>query len=389
MRILQVISSLAPGSGGPPNAVLKLSFALARKGQEVTIFTTDADIKGRLNVPLGAPVNIKNVKIFYFHVQWTRNYPFSLYLVKALKKYIPDFDIVHIHSLFRFSTLAASYYCQKYHKPYIIRTLGQVDPFLFRRHKLRKLLYFWFFECKNLQRACALHFTSEDEKSWMKHLNLIFNSIVIPAGIDLEEFKDLPTYGTFRLKYPELKDKKIILFLSRITFKKGLDILVRSFANLAKEKDEVHLVIAGPDDEGYGKKVKNWLRKEGILNRATFTGMLLDKDKLAAFRDSDIFVLPSYSENFGMAIVEAMACGVPVVISNKVGIYSEINENRAGVVVECNEISIYEGIKSVLDNKNFAEELSFKGRKMVEEYYDIDKVADKMIEAYKEILKDC
>jgi glycosyltransferase involved in cell wall biosynthesis len=115
--------------------------------------------------------------------------------------------------------------------------------------------------------------------------------------------------------------------------------------------------------------------------------MLLGKDKLAAFRDSDIFTLPSYSENFGLAVIEAMASGMPVIISNKVGIFREVQSYNAGVVIDCNEISLYQAMKSILDNANFAEELSSKARRMAEEYYDIDKVAGRMIEAYREILR--
>jgi len=387
MRILQVIPSLALGFGGPTKAVLTFSFALARLGQDVTIFSTDADIKGRLAVPLKMPINIQNVKVFYFPVQYPRHYKFSLSLAQALRKDIPQFDIVHIHSLFQFSTLAASYYCRKYRKPYIIRPLGQLDPFVLRRHSFCKRLYLWFFEHGNLERASALHFTTDEERRLTEKMNLKNKNIVLEMGVDLSEFETLPRYGTFRAKYPILKDKKIILFLSRINFKKGLDILVKAFADIARKREDVYLVIAGPDNEGYSRRVKGWLAKEEMLNRVIFTGMLVGQDKLAVFKDSDLFVLPSYSENFGMAVIEAMACGIPVVISNKVGIYREIQENNSGVVVECQEGSLCEGIRSILDNENFAQELSSKGKKMVAEYYNIDRVAYKMIESYKEILK--
>lgn len=386
MRILQVIPSLAWSSGGPTTAVLGLSFALANHGQEVTIFTTNADINKKSDVPLGKPVNIQNIKVTYFPLQCLKRYKISLPLLEALKRNILNFDIVHIHTLFQFSTLAASYFCRKYRKPYMISLHGHLDPFGLRRHIFLKGPYMWCFERNNLENASLLHFTTDEERRLTNNLNLPAQKKVIPFGINLEEFSHLPPDETFRLQYPQLKDKKIILFLSRISFKKGLDILVKAFAKLAREKNDAYLIIAGPDDEGYGRKVKNWLDKEKVLHQTLFTGMLLGEDKLAAFRCSDVFVLPSYSENFGMAVVEAMACGIPVVISDKVGIYREVNENKAGVVVECNEISIYEAIKSVLDNQTFAAELAFNARKMVKEYYDINKVADKMIQAYKEII---
>jgi glycosyltransferase involved in cell wall biosynthesis len=387
MRILQIIPSLAFSHGGPTFAVIELSCKLINKGEEVTIFTTDADIKGRLNVPLNTPINIDGIKVFYFPIQYLKYYRFSLPLVTALRKNIPFYDLIHIHSLFQFSTLAASYYCQKYHKPYIIRPLGQLEPYALKRHYLKKKLYLFFFEFKNLERATAVHFTTEEEKKNFLKLGIRANSFVLPLGIDLDKFKRLPEYGNFRERYPELKDKKLILFLSRINFKKGLDILVKAFAKLCRDRDDIHLVIAGPDSEGYGKRVKKWLKNEGLLNRTTFTGMLLGKEKLAAFRDSDIFVLPSYSENFGLAVVEAMACGLPVVISNKVGIHREIQENNAGIVVECNVESLYQGIKFVLDNKDYTRQLSMNGKRLVADYYDIDKVINKMLEIYREIVE--
>lgn len=386
MRILQVIPSLALGFGGPTNAVLQLSFALAHKGQEVNIFTTDAGVNSRLNVPLETAVNIQNVRLFYFPVQYFRHYKFSFPLAKALKKNIPYFDVVHIHSLFQFSTLAASYYCRKFNKPYMIRPLGQLDPFLLQRHSFYKRINLMLFDRKNLEEAWAVHFTTGEEKYLADKLNLNIRSRIVSLGVNCNDFTNLPEYGIFRSKYPALKNKKVILFLSRINFKKGLDILIKAFARLKGERNDLCLVIAGPDNEGYGAKVKKWLNKEGVLNSTVFVGMLLGEDKLAAFRDSDIFVLPSYSENFGIAAVEAMACGVPTVISNKVGIYREVQENNAGVVVECNETSLYLGIRSVLDNDKLREELSLSGKKMAQEHYNIDKVADRMIEIYKEMI---
>ncbi|MCM8782378.1 MAG: glycosyltransferase, partial [Candidatus Omnitrophica bacterium] len=315
------------------------------------------------------------------------HFKFSLPLMRALKRNIPLFDVVHIHSLFQFSTLAASYYSRIFNKPYIIGPLGQLDPFLLRRHFLSKWLYIELFERRNLEGASFVHFTSEEERNWCRQLNWKVSEIIVPLGVDLEEFNNLPSYGTFRLKYPKLEGKRIILFLSRIDFKKGLDILVKAFSNLAKQREDVYLVIVGPDNEGYAKKVKGWLSKNRLLRRTVFTGMLLGQDKLAAFRDSDVFVLPSYSENFGMAAVEAMACGVPVVISNKVGIHREVQKNKAGLVVECNAISLFEAIKSILDDKGFAEKISFNGINLVKEYYDINKVAVKMAKVYEDISK--
>lgn len=388
MKILQVIPSLAPGFGGPTNAVLGLSSALAGAGLEVAIFTTDADVRGRLSVSLETPVNIGEVKVYYFPVQYPRHYKFSLPLLKALKKHIPYFDIVHIHSLFQFSTLAAAYYCRKFNKPYIIRPLGQLDPLLLKRHRLVKWLYLRLFERKNLERARAIHFTTEEERRLSGELGLEAKAIVAGLGLDLDEFRTLPEYGVFRLKYPQLKDKKIILFLGRINFKKGLDILVKAFAQLARIRQDVYLVIAGPDDEGYGKKVKLWLTRDGLLPRVIFTGMLLGRDKLAALRDSDIFVLPSYSENFGLSVVEAMACGLAVIISNKVNIVSEIQEEGAGLVIDLDPVELSRAMHNLLEDPQLRRTLSDKGQELVRKKFIWERIAKQLIQAYQGILNE-
>ena len=385
MKILQVIPSLAAGFGGPKNAVLGLSSALVREGQDVTIYTTDADVKGRLEVPLETPVEIQNIKTVYFPVQYIRHYKFSLPLARALRRNIPCFDIVHIHSLFQFSTLAAAYYCRKYHKPYLIRPLGQLDPFLLKRHFLYKKPYLYLFERRNLDGAAAIHFTSEEEKRLAKDLGLRSRSVVVGLGLDLNEFNDLPEYGTFRRNYPELKNKKIILFLSRVNFKKGLDILVKAFANIARKRKDVSLVIAGPDNEGYGKKVKQWLNKEGVSNLALFTGMLLGKDKLAAFRDSDVFVLPSYSENFGLAVIEAMACGLPVVISSKINISVDIMKAGAGLIVDTDYLQLSGALERLLDESQLRKEIISKAEQLIRLKFSWFNIARDMVKIYQSI----
>jgi glycosyltransferase involved in cell wall biosynthesis len=308
-------------------------------------------------------------------------------LAAALKKHIPEFDIVHIHSLFQFSTLIASYYCRKYHKPHIIRPLGQLDPYLLKKSSLIKNIYIRLFERRNLSGSSAVHFTTEEERALSRKAGLEFKSFVLGVGIDTGKFQGFPSQDYLRARYPQLKESKIILFLSRINFKKGLDILIEAFAKLSREHQDVHLVIAGPDNEGYGERVRGWIKKEDIGSRVTFTGMLEGEEKLAALKESDIFVLPSYSENFGIAAVEAMASGLPVIISDKVGIFREVRDAGAGIVIDSSASSLYEAMESILSDLRLKEELALRGSKMAEERYDTDKIARRMIERYNEILR--
>jgi len=387
MRILQVIPSLAPGFGGPTNAALGLSSALAKSGQEVVIFTTDAGIKGKLARGAAGELSLnRNLKISYFPVQYPRHFKFSLPLAKTLKKEINGFDIIHIHSLFQFSTLAAAYYSRLFRKPYLISPIGQMDPFLLRRHSLRKRIYMHFFERKNIESAWGVHFTSEEERRLALELNLKIKDIVVGLGLDPDEFSNLPGYGEFRSRYPALRNKKIILFLSRINFKKGLDILVKAFGFLARERDDLCLVIAGPDDEGYGRRVKNWLKREGVLTKVIFTGMLLGQDRLAAFRDSDIFVLPSYGENFGLAVIEAMASGLAVIISNRVNISSYIKDAGAGLIVDTDPQQLFLAIKRLIDQPGLRKDIAVKAQALVQERFTWGVVVPDLIRVYESML---
>lgn len=388
MKILHIIGSVAPRYGGPSKIVLELCQELGRQGQEVTIFTTNIDGKQNLDVLLDRPVQMDGFKIRYFPVQWPRYYMVSFPLAKALRDEIPNFDIVHISSVYNFHTVVASHYCRKFNVPYLINPHGSLDPYLIKRHPIRKRIYNSLFLQRDLNHAAMIHFKTQEEMLLTKPCRIKAPGFVIPNGVDPSEFDHLPPYGFFRQKYPELNEKKILLFFSRINFKKGLDILARAFGEVAQKKDDVYLVLVGPDNEGYATKVKAWLQEEETLGHSIFTGMLLGEDKLAVLRDSDIFVLPSYTENFGNAVVEAMACDLPVIISNKVNIWRDVLEASAGIVTDCDSHQVAEAILKLLDEPKLGKEMGKRGKNLVEEKYTWPKATKQMIGIYEEILKN-
>lgn len=387
MKMLHVIASIAPRYGGPSSVVVHLCRKMAKLGHEATIFTTNINGKENLNVPLDRPVYTDGVKVRYFPVQWPRYYTVSLPLGRALAKDTSKFDIIHIHSIYSFHTLVASHYCRKFNVPYLIRPHGSLDPYLTERHPVRKRVYTLLFLQRDLDRAAAIHFNTQEEMRLTESFEIKAPGVVVPNGIDPSEFSDPSAQGLFRRKCPELKDKEIILFLGRINFKKGLDILARAFGEVARKRENAYLVLTGPDNEGYGMKVRAWLRGEGALGRSIFTGMLFGEEKLPILKDSDIFVLPSYTENFGIAVVEAMACGLPVVISNRVNIWREVSDAGAGIVTDCDSHQVAEAILRLLDDRNLREEMGKRGKRLVEEKYTWQKVARQMIEVYEQVLE--
>jgi glycosyltransferase involved in cell wall biosynthesis len=383
MKILCVTPSYYPAFkfGGPIYSVHYLNKALSKKGIDINVYTTNVGLE---NVFLNKEIIIDGVKVNYF--EFTKffeffnpsGWQFSLPLKNALKNNIKKFDLIYIVSTWNFPVFISSYFSEKYKKPYIISPRGHLYFDVLKKKFWKKLPYYYIFLKRYLNRA-FIHYTTYDEAlNCHSFLKLKSKYFVVPNGIELNEFQ--------KIKKLENKDKKIILFLGRINWKKGLDILISAYAKILKERNDLHLLIVGNDEDGYIERVKRWIKNYGIIKDVTFTGILTGEEKLKVYSKSDIFVLPSYSENFGMSVIEAMACGIPVIISEKVGLSNEIRKNKAGLVVETNEESLYKGIKTLLDNENLRKECVENANKLVENY-DINKVAEKMIEIYEKIVK--
>lgn len=387
MKILHLITNLSPNYGGPVKACLETCKQLVRSGDEVSIYTTNLDFpKGKLDVCLNKRVMLGEVKVSYFPVQFTP-YVVSWDLARALYKNIKKFELVHIHGLYRFPQAVGAFLARTARVPYIIRPHGSLDPYLLHYPNRRRMkrLYEWLIENRNLNAASAIQFTTIDEMELVASLQLKAPAIVVPNSVDISKYDALPEFGVFRKKH-KLEDKIIVLHYGRITFKKGLDILVRAFAKSAKNRDNVCLVIAGPDNEGYRSSVEKWISEENIGAKTIFTGMLQGNKALEVLRDADIFALPSYSENFGIAVVEAMVCGLPVIVSNKVNIWREVGQAKAGLVIGCNTEELAEALDYLIENKAARVEMGKAGRKLVEETYGVKTVTEELRRQYKHIL---
>lgn len=393
MKLLCVSPSYRPAFqyGGPIASIHALNKALVKRGVGVTVYATNAGLDGK--VPVNQEVDVDGVKVTYFgFVNFLEfigrtGWQFSWQITNALKKTLKAFDLIHINAVWNYPAAVTAYYCRKYKKPYIIAPRGTLYPYTIGRNAWKKWPYYKLVAKRDLKGAAAIHYTTEDElEKCHSFLGLNNTAIIIPNGIDLSEFNVLPEKGKLRGRYPFLKAKKVVLFLGRIHWKKGLDLLAKAYGRLARERRDVHLLIVGSDEGGYEKKVRGWLEDESVLDQVTFTGMLNGKEKIEAFAGSDIFVLPSYSENFGMAVIEAMACRLPVVISNQVGVYRELQRAEAGLIVRLDSADLYSALIRLLDNGKEALEIGKQGRKLVEEQFAIEKVADRMIEAFKRVV---
>ena len=360
--------------------------AQARLGNDVHIYTTNQDGLGTLAVITDSAVQQDGVWIRYFQIQHPRYLSTSLPLARALKEKIPGVDIVHIHSLYLFHTVVTAFYCEKFRIPYVIRPHGTLDPYIYNRHRFRKMIVEILFQNRILRCASGIHFITEEEKMLAEEYTYGTPGFVVPLGLDIDEYAKKPAKRELFSRFPELNGKKIILFLGRVNFKKGLDILIGAFAAIARKRDDVHLLIAGPDDSGYGKKVTAWLKKENVYIKTTLSGMLHGEEKLEALIYSSVFVLPSYSENFGIAVLEAMACGLPVVVSEKVNLWPTVVEAKAGFVAPCDVEIFTRKIINILDDADLARQMGMNGIAHVRNNFSWHEIATRLLSMYSSLI---
>jgi len=382
MKILQVVPSYSPSWGGPSKVVHDLTKQLSSRGLDVDILTTCSD--GELLYPVQNGVNLIAFKRNYLSKLWTG---FSWEIYGFLRESIKEYDLIHIHELWHYPHLMSSRFALNNNIPYLIAVHGELEDWCLGHKRFKKQLYSLSIQKNLLRKARNIHaLTSNEKLSINKYLNNELEDIItIPNGINLVEFSSLPHRGGFKRQYAQLIDGNYILFMGRINIKKGLDILIEAFKCLANEYKELYLVIAGPDNEGYAQELRELLKYTKLANKTIFTGMLTGEDKLQAFVDAELLVLPSYSEGFPIVLIEAMACGVPVVMSNKAGISREVELNKAGVIVETNPESLYKGIKNLLDHEELRKKVAENGKRFVKNNYDIEKITDKLIEVYEQI----
>ncbi|MBI2278872.1 MAG: glycosyltransferase [Candidatus Brennerbacteria bacterium] len=390
MKILHVAPSYFPAHrhGGPIASVHAMNKALVAAGVDVTVYTTNIDGRGALDVPLEKETILDGVKIIYFPLTW-RAWEYSRSLHRALEKNIENFDLVHLTSVFLSASTLGAYYAKKFGVPYLISPRGSLmkEP-LAMKSALLKRIYLAFIERRNLAHAAAIHFTVKGEEEEYIAAELpLRRSFVIPNSFELpEETKDADGEA-FRKKLEVSSGVKMVLALGRINWKKGFDTLIPAFAEVVCEIPRAVLVIAGSDEEGYQKNVQLSIINYQLPNKVIFTGMLTGAEKWSAFAGSDVFALPSYSENFGMAVVEAMAMGIPVVVSDKVGIAPEIAAADAGKVTEKEPQTFARAVLELLRDDKKSRAMGERGRALVRKRFAPEKVAQVFMSAYNELVQ--
>jgi glycosyltransferase involved in cell wall biosynthesis len=395
VRILHVIPYFPPASafGGPPRATFLVARELAKRGHEVTVYTTDAkDLRTRIwdgKAPW-VEKEVDGVRVVYFrNLTMLTVKMFKLFVTPALparaQKEVKGFDVVHLHE-FRTLQNVVAWAARDHGVPYVLQAHGSVPRV--GSWKTLKLLYDAVYGYELLRGAsCAIAVTKAEARQY-RQMGVPEEKIaIVPNGIDLSEYSDLPPKGAFKEKFNVPEDKRIVLYIGRIHWIKGVDILVRAYALLAKQpgfKDTI-LVIAGPDD-GYLSRVKSLVRELGISDSVLFTGPLYGRDKLSAYVDAEFVVLPSRYEIFGIVVLEAYACAKPMIASDIDAMSDIVSHGETGLLFRAgDEKELASALAHLLENPKETEKMGRNARKLVEEKYSIDKISAKLEEVYKEI----
>ncbi|MBD2045363.1 glycosyltransferase [Coleofasciculus sp. FACHB-64] len=388
MKILQIVPSISLVYGGPSQMVLGLSEALASEGVEVTVLTTNSngDVgQPPLDVPLDRPVEQNGYQVRYFPCSPFRRYKFSLDLLRWLAGHAAEFDLAHIHALFSPVTTAAATVARSRHLPYLMRPLGTLDPADLRKKKRIKQIYAALLERPNLAGAAGIHFTSPQEAKISERFGTSTPDVVIPLGVKQPAI--LPK-GQARRKLGIPETQPLLLFMSRIDPKKGLNLLIPALEKLLEEGADFHFVLAGgnPQDPAYENKIREQLQASPLRDRTTITGFVTGESKTALLQDADLFVLPSYYENFGIAVAEAMCNGTPVVISDQVYIWEEIQQAEAGWVCTCDVDSLTKQLRDSLVDASERQRRGINAQEYALKNYSWKAIAQTTIKAYKQIL---
>ena len=385
MKILQVTPTFYPAldiGGGVPRVAYELSRKLKKYGNDVTIFTTDVFQKNEIK---NYVYSIEGMEVYYFpslkNVLSKNKFYITPELIKVIKKELPKFDVIHLHDYRSFQNTVTQYYAKKYDIPYVLQPHGSLTATV-ERKKLKKL---YDITCgqrilSNAKRLIALN---ESEKNKFISLGLNKNKIeIVPNGVDLSQFKELPPKGTFRLRHSIPVNDLLILYLGRLHKSKNIDLLLDAFYEVIKTVD-AWLILMGPDG-GYRQALEAQTKRLKISNKVIFTGTVNDSEKLTALADANVFATPNFS-GFPLTFLEACACSLPLVTTNHGDMLSWI-DNNVGYVTDYDKFSFCEAIIEILKNKNINERFGNNGKSLVYDEFNWDKISKRILSIYLDII---
>jgi glycosyltransferase involved in cell wall biosynthesis len=375
LKILFVIPYFVPawGFGGPTRLAFSYAKELVKMGHKVTVYTSDVfDGKSRI---IKRHNFLDGIEVFYLrnlsnYLAWRKIF-LPLGFPGLLRKTIKDFDIIHCFDFRTFQNIWVYKYALKNKIPYVISVLGQISRGEGFRKPI-KLLYDYLWGREVLNGAFLVFAQNDHEKEDLIKFGIKENKIVLlPLGLDFSEFKTLPKKGNFRQKYGIKKDDFLILFVGRIHYFKGIDFIIRALPEIKKKIKNTKLVVIGRDD-GYLNSLKILVKEKKLEDSVIFTGPIYEQGRIMAYRDADVFIItPRLFEETSLASLEAAASGTPIIVNYQCQV-PYLDQYKAGITLLRNDPqSISNAIFNVFERK---EEMGKRGRKMIEEKFDLSKI---------------
>lgn len=384
VRVLHVITTLDPNHGGPPAVALRIAAAQAAAGHRVEILAyhtpggEDRIARSIATIPGIAALTMHRVTMHGAAERWL-----GRGAAGAVRTRLSQIDFVHLHGVWDTILRVGASESRKVGRPYAVTPHGMLDPWClgatpFKRLKKHAALAVAY--RRMLNNAAFLHVLNRDEQSLMSPLGLRPPTVVVPNGVFIEEFADLPPRDAYAAGRHELGGRPFLLFLSRVHHKKGLDLLAEGFARVAPEYPDLHLVVAGPDD-GALAPLRAQAESLGIAARVHAVGPLYGREKLAALTGAAALCLTSRQEGFSMAVTEAMAARVPVIVSDQCH-FPEVSASGAGYVVPLDPAAIAHAIRGVMASPEHRESMGAAGRSLVESRFTWPAIAASLCESY-------
>lgn len=377
MRILHVIPSVDPASGGPAEGLRQLCHIYSIGGHTVEIASLDApESIAKFDFP--APV-------FALGPGWGV-YGYAPRAARWFRQNLSHYDVVFINCIWQYNTLAAYRALARTSTPYAVFTHGMLDPYFkirFPLKHLKKVLYWHLFLERILRNASAVLFTCEEEKILARQSFTPYHvrETVVPYGIFGPQCDTAQAVQSFLAQWPQLRNKRLAITMGRLHPKKAIDVLIEAFAGSLAVDPDWHLVVAGPDKDQLQPQLEALAARLGVADRVTFTGMLSGDQKWGAFAASEVFVLPSHQENFGIVVAEAMVCNLPVILSDKVNIWREVVNHWAGLICD----DTVDGARAALVRwqsltPDEIAQLRLRSRRCFDELFNYDATALKALE---------
>jgi glycosyltransferase involved in cell wall biosynthesis len=379
MKVLHVIPSVSASDGGPSHAMALMERALAAQGIDVETATTDHEGPGLRNgKPCGVPLEENGVVRRYFPKVMDFYKP-SPAFGRWIDTHVESYDIVHIHALFSFTSSAAARAARRAGVPYVVRPLGVLNAYGLRQHKRwLKWLSIRLIEAPILRNAAAVHFTSEDEAVQARLMGIPLREAIIPLAVEL-------AFDGAAAR-PVLGGSPSLLFLSRLDPKKNVEGLLDAFAGLRQSVPRARLVVAGDGPPAYLARLQARATSLRIAEAVEWPGHVSGETKARALRNADIFVLPSFSENFGIAAAEALACGLPVVLGEGVAIAGEVAQAGAGLAVKPTPEGIADGLRRIIGDDTGRQAMALRARALAQRQYSAQAMGARLKQLYSDIL---